>query len=93
MFPQVPTGSQPPFQEVPPAAVAMMLKHSVVVVGPALEYQAVAVGVTLVSDVIVFVDDVSAVAAAAEAAAGAATAVVASQPVNNHYYTLVLVVN
>jgi hypothetical protein len=69
-----------------------MLKHSVVVVGPALTYQVVAVGVTLVSDVTVFVDDVFAVAAA-EAAAGAATAAVASQPVNNHYYRLVLWVN
>jgi hypothetical protein len=71
-----------------------MLKHSVVVVGPALAYQVVAVGVTLVSDVTVFVDDVFAVAAAeAAAAAGAATAAVASQPVNNHYYRLVLLVN
>jgi hypothetical protein len=66
-----------------------MLKHSVVVAAPAQAYQVVAAGVTLVSDVTVFVDDVSA-AAAVEAAAGAATAAVASQPVNNHYYTLVL---
>jgi hypothetical protein len=61
-----------------------MLKHSVVVVAPALACQVVAAGVTLVSDVPVFVDDVFAVAVA-EAADGAATAAVASQPVNNHY--------
>jgi dihydropteroate synthase len=69
-----------------------MLQHSVVAVAPALAYQVVAAGVTLVSDVTVFVDDVFAVAAA-EAAAGAAIAAVASQPVNNHYYRLVLWVN
>ena len=64
---------------VPLAAVAMMLKHSVVVAALVLEYQVVAVEVTLVT---VFVDDESAVAA--EAVVGAAVAVVAAQPVNNH---------
>lgn len=59
--------------------MAMMLKHSVVAVAPALTYQVVAAGVTLVSDATVFVDDAFAVAAA-EAAAGAETAAVASQP-------------
>jgi len=62
--------------------VAMMLKDSVVVAALVLEYQAVAVEVTLVT---VFVDDESAVAA--EAVVGAAVAVVAAQPVNNHITT------
>jgi Na+-translocating ferredoxin:NAD+ oxidoreductase RnfD subunit len=53
----------------------MMLKHSVVVAALVLEYQVVAVEVTLVT---VFVDDESAVAA--EAVVGAAVAVVAAQP-------------
>jgi hypothetical protein len=66
-----------------------MLKHSVVTVAPALAYQVVAAEVTLVSDVTVFVDAF----AVAEAAAGAATAAAASQPVNNHYYRLILWVN
>jgi hypothetical protein len=56
-----------------------MLKHSVVVAAPVLEYQVVAVEVTLVT---VFVDDVFDVAV--EAVVGAAVVVVAAQPVNNH---------
>lgn len=76
------TGSPPPFQVVPQAAVTMMLKHSVVVAALVLGYQVVAVEVTLVT---VFADDEAAVAA--EAVVGAAVAVVAAQPVNNHIIT------
>ena len=60
----------------------MMLKHSVVVAALVLEYQVVAVEVTLVT---VFVDDESAVAAAV--VVGAEVAVAAAQPVNNHIIT------